>query len=208
MSHNTYLNLRLFLIVFLTSAFVLGWVSYAKGQAVVDTATEKVEQVQQQVDANNVQIDTTTAATVGGIALGGIALGRELLKSKSQDKVAEQLKQEDRKTDRDVGLTYLKVYRLIQTMDAFIPAVTKCLDQPFNSDPMAKDITIRKKLSEDATEWAEYLMTTLNTTIPSMTPSAAVIVADAGLPPPPTPPKPPAPAATTNNTTTNTTVGK
>ena len=195
MSANTYRNLRLFLIVFLTSAFVLGWISYAKGQSQQSTS-EKVEQVQDQVQANDIQIDATTATTVGAIGLGGLALVREIVGTK-------KLKKADDATDRDSGLSFLYMYRLIQTMDAMIPAVSKCLDQPFNSDPMMKDITIRRKLAEDAQSTANYLMVNLNTAVPSMTPAASVIVADAANTQKEQAVVKPAPA---NNT--NTTVGK
>lgn len=164
-------NIRLFLIVFSAAVLILGCISYAKGQQ-LQTTSEKVAEVQDQVAANNVQIDTTTAATMGGIALGGIAVAREYMNSK-------KLKKADEETDRDWGLSYLYVYRLIQTMDAKIPAIRDCLDQPFNSDPMMKDITIRRKLAEDAQSTANYLMVNLNTVVPSMTPAASVIVADA-----------------------------
>lgn len=90
-----------------------------------------------------------------------------------------KLKKADKTTDKDVGLSVLNFYRLIQTMDALIPAVTKCLDQPFNSDPMQKHITIRMKLAEDANGWADYLKTSLNAAVPSMTPSSTVVVTDA-----------------------------
>jgi hypothetical protein len=213
MSSNSYKSLRVFFIIFFSSAFVLGLVSYASGQqqqTQQQTTSEKIESVQQEVQGNNVQLDATTATTLAGIGVGGIALIRELMGR-------SKLKKADAATDKDTGMSLLYHYRLVQTMDAFLPGFSTCLDQPFSSDPMAKHITIRMKLAEDAAEWASYLATTLNVSTPSMTPAPSVTVADSGIQTPVTkeiqqvsqanlttpksPPPPPAAAAPNNNTT-------
>lgn len=133
---------------------------------------QQVETVKTEVQENSKQLDNTTLIA-GGTAIGTLATAATAyLKSRSLEK-------SDKRTDRDTMMSQLYVYRLIQTMDAKIPEVRECLDQPFNSDPMQKDITIRRKLAEDASESAAYLMTTLNTSPPTMTPAAAVMMASA-----------------------------
>lgn len=136
------------------------------------TPTQQVQEVKEQVNATDQQVDITTIGTAGGIGVAGIALAREYINSK-------KLKESDNQTDLDTGRSFLYIYRLIQTMDSLMPDVTRCLDQPFSADTMQRHITIRMKLSEDANATADYLKTTLNASVPSMTPSAAVIVADA-----------------------------
>lgn len=142
------------------------------GTVFAQTTTQKVEEVKQEVQSNSAQIDSTTAIT--GVTAAG-TIGTFLAAYMKSRK----LEKEDRGTDRDVGLSILYYYRLVQTMDAYIPEVTKCLDQAFNSDPMQKHVTVRMKLADDANAWAGYLMTSLNTAIPSMTPSAGVMIAEA-----------------------------
>lgn len=148
-------------------SLVLG--HFANGQT---TTGQQVQQVQEQVQQNAQQIDTTTLVA-GGTAAGTIATFlANYLKTKKLDS-------SDKRTDRDIGLSLLYFYRLIQTMDAMIPAVSKCLDQPFSSDNMQRHITIRMKLADDANSTADYLKTSLNAAVPSMTPAASVIVAEA-----------------------------
>lgn len=143
----------------------------ANGQT-QSTTQQKVAEVQEQVQDNTAQLDGTTA----GLGIAGAGIAATFL---NQFIKGRKLKKSDDITDKDTGLSFLYIYRLIQTMDAMIPAVSKCLDQPFNNDPMQKHLTIRMKLADDANSTAQYLMTTLNTSPPSMTPAGAVIIADA-----------------------------
>lgn len=136
------------------------------------TTSEKVEQVQEEVQSTAAQVDATTV-TAGVAGAGVIATFlNSFLKGR-------KLSEEDKRTDRDLGLSFLYLYKLVQAMDVYVPGVAKCLDQPFDADPMARHITIRMKLAEDAAEHAIYLKQNLNVAVPSMTPSANVIVAEA-----------------------------
>lgn len=157
---------------------------------------EKVEQVQQEVQSQGQQVDIATIAA-GGTAAGAIlTFVNSFLQGKKHTKKEIELKEEDRRTDQDVGLSHLYLYRLVQTMDAMIPEVSRCLDQPFDVDPMNKDMTIRRKLAEDAAEWAIYLRTSLNAPVPSMTPSAQVIMKESVKESKPQPNPSPSPSST------------
>lgn len=151
--------------------FIAGQFANGQTQPAI-TTTQKVSEVQEQVQSNTAQIDGTTA----GLGIAGAGIAATFL---NQFIKGRKLKNSNDLTDKDTGLSFLYIYRLIQTMDALIPEVTKCLDQPFNNDPMQKHLTIRMKLSDDANTTAQYLMTSLNTSPPSMTPSSTVIIADA-----------------------------
>lgn len=158
----------------LVFAFVAAGFSFVYGQQQQSTTStsEKVEQVQEEVQSTAAQVDATTV-TAGVAGAGVIATFlNSFLKGR-------KLTEEDRKTDRDLGLSFLYLYKLVQAMDVYVPGVAKCLDQPFDADPMARHITIRMKLAEDAAEHAIYLKQNLNVAVPSMTPSANVIVAEA-----------------------------
>ena len=169
-------TVRLTLFTFIMVVGLLGFYTHlVSGQTPTtpQTTTQKITDVQEQVQSAGVQLDTTTAVTAGSIALGGIALGKEYMSTK-------KLKKEDRATDKDTGTSLLIRYRLIQSMEQFVPGMKEALDQPFNTDTMQKDVTIRKKVAEDAQAWAEYMMTVLQAFPPSMTPSAGITSASVG----------------------------
>jgi hypothetical protein len=171
-AQETIIVLIIFLGIVFTMALAIDAYGQQQQQTNTNTPTQQVQEVKEQVKATDQQADATTLATAGGIGVAGIALAREYINSK-------KLKASDNKTDLDTGRSFLYIYRLIQTMDAMIPAVSKCLDQPFSADNMQKHMTIRMKLADDANATADYLKTTLNASVPSMTPSSSVIVADA-----------------------------
>ena len=198
--YNMTIDSKLVFIIIISNLFFLtaGVIGYVSGQTGATTTTvQKVEEVQEQVQSNSIQTD----AALAGIGVTGAGLAATFLNSFIKGR---KLAESDKRTDRDTMMSFLYIYRLIQTMDALIPEVSKCLDQPFNSDPMQKHQTIRMKLADDANQSAQYLMTHLNTAPPSMTPSAAVIVADAQTATP-VQPKPVAQTAAPANNVANTT---
>lgn len=220
MSANTYQNIKLFLIVFFASAFVLGLISYAHGQAATSTS-EKVEEVQQQVQSNNVQIDAATATAGAGIVAGGIAVVKQILDQKTN-------KKRDRTTDIDAGRFIILMSKFYQAKKLY-PHMTdaELLDLPVSNNPFATQ-TFGQAMTAEADMWADGntvywgapkpnmsvpSATTVNAVKPTREDLKTVVVPDTQTPVTPQAstqtPTPPAKAQTTTTTTpANNTVGK
>ena len=216
MSANTYQNIKLFLIVFFASAFVLGLISYAHGQS----TSEKVEEVQQQVQSNNVQIDAATATAGAGIVAGGIAVVKQMLDQKTN-------KKRDRTTDIDAGRFIILMSKFYQAKKLY-PHMSdsELLDLPVSNNPFATQ-TFGQAMTAEADLWADGNTVYWGAPKPNMSvPTATTVnaikptredlktVADAGIQTPITQqastqtPTPPEAKAQTTTTPGNTTVGK
>lgn len=216
MTSERYKSLRLFFIVFAVCVATLGFISYAQGQQAT-TTSEKVEAVQQEVQANNSQLDTTTIAAVGGTAAGIVAVVKGLLDQRLNSK-------RDRTTDVDAGRFIILISKLYQAKYLY-PHMTdkEILDLPISNNPMSK-MTLGQAITSEAELWAngnqQYWGTpSPQMSVPTMTTVDAVktkdnyptIVGVADNQKPvtkQTTPATQATPATTNTTTSTSTVGK
>lgn len=140
-------NIRLFLLVFAATALILGCISYAKGQTPTSTS-EKVEEVQQQVQATDQQLDLTTVGVVGGTAASVAAIVKGVMDQKTNTK-------RDRTTDRDAGKFIALMSKFYQAKYMYPHKTDKeILDMPISNNPMSL-MTLGQAITAEADRWNE-----------------------------------------------------
>jgi len=190
MSSNTYKNLRLFFIVFTTSAFVLGFISFASGQTdqagtpVTTTTTEITPQQQQQQQqppppppqhpqSQGITVEPAQATALGiGALTGAGALIKSVIDQRSS-------KTRDKATDKDAGEFFVLISKWIQCKKLY-PGMTdtEILDLPISNNPYSAQ-TLGQAITERADKWVEgnqvfWKIPTPKMSVPTATTVAAI----------------------------------
>ena len=152
-SRRDYIQIfALCLVINCASFWIFYEFEFVNGQTTIDTTpssstSEKVEAVQEEVQANNAQLDTTTIAAAGGTAAGVIAVVKGLLDQRLNSK-------RDKTTDVDAGRFIILVSKFYQAKYLY-PHMTdkEILDLPISNNPMSK-MTLGQAMTGEADLWA------------------------------------------------------
>ena len=178
MSSNTYKNLRLFFIVFTTSAFVLGFISFASGQTnqagtPVTTTTTEITPQQQQQQPQGITVEPVQATALGiGALTGAGAIVKSVIDQRSS-------KTRDKATDKDAGEFFILISKWIQCKKLYPHMTdTEILDLPISNNPYSAQ-TLGQAITERADKWVEgnqafWKIPTPKMSVPTATTVAAI----------------------------------
>lgn len=110
--------------------------------------SQKVEEVQQQVQATDNQVDAATVTAAGGAVVGGIAVLKQIFNQRLNTK-------RDKITDKDTGKMFALISKFYQ-LKYMYPHMTdkEILDLPISPNPMSK-LTLGNAITAEADLWNE-----------------------------------------------------